>query len=1167
MAVRINRVIAWLTVAVGGLIALVLLGGMAVLQTPPARQWLAQQIKQAAGQALGAELTFDELGGSILGGLRVRNVALSKDGRPLVTAGELSLAYSLFALLGDELEISSVMGRDVWVDLPGVSGLGGGGSGGDSDFALKIKRIILNNAALRSGGMMGPVSEVSGIKLRGGLIVEGGKVSVDGFIDQSQWSLEDIAPKIGLSGQAELDGDKLVLAKLKLTGGEANVQGGVIVDWTSTVVIKGNIRARGLDRAGLPWPSHVPTQAGDADIEVDGPFNAMDIKIAWPALKADVKGHLGLVGEECTLEKVEFKAPWGALTGGMQCHLGKGLAGLKRAEVRFVQMCPPPFLNDILPKWAAGVQLSGQALLDRKDGRLSLGLSLGNCCLASGVDLPGLQVSCRLDGEAVGLDSMDADLGWGQLSASGTFDADRADIELTLTTSDLVNLALAAKAAGLLENAGYHGQATLKARMAGPWRNPAIKAQIQCRELQTPNLIASFFEFKADIKDPAGRPTGAFLITAEDLISGDVDLASAQIKYTRLPDNSRLDFQMTGKSLTAGGTLQHETGAWLPENSTLSGLDIWNEDVGRWQQDGKARLSISSGGFAVSGLQMGQNGQKAWLDGKVDLAGPVDAQLRLQDIAVATFQSVTGGSVARGKLTGRASLSGKLDSPVAVISGVVDEIGGPHLPDCDFRFQGRYGEDQLELNGEVVAQGKPLLTFTAQLGLEISLRPPVVEPTDKGMTARLWADKLPLAALSGYLPWIYNPKGMLSVSVDCRGSWDAPNLSGQLSITDASFIIPQTGQGPRHININLELQDRTIHIRQFKLSAAIDDSPLELSGEIQLPRAQKGSYDLHLGGPDVKISLGELGWVRMAVDLALKGPLDQPELSGKIEPFKAFIRYHMLSAADMEEVVIMRPGQEPPPIGHNKSQWRPTGWLGSLAVDAAIDLNRGLRIDIKDGWFSLSGAMTIKKQAGEWISYGGKIKLVNGLILIYGRRVQLVRGVLDFGYKQNIDPDMDLEAKLKMGSIEVFALISGTTSNPTINLSSQPPMNQADLLSTIVFGHPASELSGDQQNYLSAQAIALLGSQGSRALRRIIGPEFSPDVITVHDSAQYGASLEAGKYINDDLYLRYRKNLGSEGGQNVGLEYQFSRHWSVESQVGDTRDTGMDIFYSLEWGK
>ena len=36
------------------------------------------------------------------------------------------------------------------------------------------------------------------------------------------------------------------------------------------------------------------------------------------------------------------------------------------------------------------------------------------------------------------------------------------------------------------------------------------------------------------------------------------------------------------------------------------------------------------------------------------------------------------------------------------------------------------------------------------------------------------------------------------------------------------------------------------------------------------------------------------------------------------------------------------------------------------------------------------------------------------------------------------------------------------------------------------------------------------------------------------------------------------------GGQNVGLEYRFNPHLSVESQIGTTRDSGIDAVFTWD---
>ena len=116
-----------------------------------------------------------------------------------------------------------------------------------------------------------------------------------------------------------------------------------------------------------------------------------------------------------------------------------------------------------------------------------------------------------------------------------------------------------------------------------------------------------------------------------------------------------------------------------------------------------------------------------------------------------------------------------------------------------------------------------------------------------------------------------------------------------------------------------------------------------------------------------------------------------------------------------------------------------------------------------------------------------------------------------------------------------------------------------------MFGKPAQSLDQGESDQLNAQALALLGQRGVRVIGQLLSPELAPDVVTVHEEAQYGSSLEAGKYLSQDLYLRYRHNLSSEGGQNVGLEYRLTDWLSLESQIGDARDTGVDMVYNFDF--
>jgi translocation and assembly module TamB len=147
----------------------------------------------------------------------------------------------------------------------------------------------------------------------------------------------------------------------------------------------------------------------------------------------------------------------------------------------------------------------------------------------------------------------------------------------------------------------------------------------------------------------------------------------------------------------------------------------------------------------------------------------------------------------------------------------------------------------------------------------------------------------------------------------------------------------------------------------------------------------------------------------------------------------------------------------------------------------------------------------------------------------------------------------------------VVASVSGTAYEPQIDLGAEPPMSQADILSTIIFGRPTSALNAGETRQLSAQALALMGQGGRREIERLLGPTLAPDVVTVHNEMQTGSSLEAGKYLSPDLYLRYRQNMDREGGQTVGLELKLKPYLSLDSQLSTTRDNGVDVIFSFDF--
>ncbi len=304
------------------------------------------------------------------------------------------------------------------------------------------------------------------------------------------------------------------------------------------------------------------------------------------------------------------------------------------------------------------------------------------------------------------------------------------------------------------------------------------------------------------------------------------------------------------------------------------------------------------------------------------------------------------------------------------------------------------------------------------------------------------------------------------------------------------------------------------------------------------------------------------------MDLALAGDFDHPHLTGELRPKSLRLNLNSAPPADLDEVVMLKPGQEPPPFRGRGGlkPIRPGGLAGRASLAVALNLREGLKVSVDEGWLDLRGEAWARKLPGGPLTYHGQVLANGGVIILRGRRFVVQAGTLDFADKEIPDADISAEATYQSGGTIVFVATGGTLDSPQFQLSSQPPMSQADILSTIIFGRPAGSLSGSEKVRFQAEALALLGQRAAEDMQRIVGRTLAPDIVTVYQQAEGGSSLEAGKYLRPDLYLRYRQNLGESSGRNVGLEYRLRPWLSLESQVGDTRDTGVDVIFNLDFG-
>ncbi len=881
---------------------------------------------------------------------------------------------------------------------------------------------------------------------------------------------------------------------------------------------------------------------------------------------------LRLVREDghCLIETLELTGDQGRLQArGELIAPETGAGGVAfwraRGQVAFQDLAPPPDLLAELPEPLRQARLNGvlrgQGDLDAA-GDAALDLELDRSPLGAELELGGLRASGGRQAGKWLLNTLELTASGMELKTQGRADAQGADLAWELAVADLARLRPVVGLWWEQVPPDLAGGLQARGRLRGPWSGPALDVQAQGRDLDLGRGVLRRAEVVLSAPDVVSHRQGRAEVRLEGLEAGDLpwDQVRAELIADGRQANLRLNARGPRLDLTLNATCP--TPLQTPLRCDLSGLSLTPAGGATWRQQGQSAMVVGARHLDLDRLVLSQGRQKLELAGQVTPGGTVRAALKLQDGEPAAWLPERGLPETT-RLELGAELTGTLVEPVLRLEGVLHGLAWRRVGEGLVRFNGRLGGGELSLAGRITWAQQPVLDLDATLGLAASLNPPNLALTGDGLNARLTGKDLPLHLLAPTMRGVRVLGGRLDLDLKAQGDPTDPRLEGVVALNGGHMVITPTGQRINDINLAFAARGREIVLTRGEADSG---GHLSLRGRMVLPWKDAGLVELKAQGKDLLVGLGALGQVVTDLDLDLDGTPAAPKARALLHPSQAVIHPKVAPPAALGDVVILRPGQAPPPLDtevHKAPRIHFPEPFHNLTLDALVDLGPGIRVVVDEGWVSLLGKVRVTKAPGGPLVFWDRYTTDNGVIMVESRRFVVTGGSFTFEGRDRPDPALNVDVQYRGGGSQIFITLQGTAFEPQLQLSSEPPMSQADILSVIIFGRPAAGLNAGETRQLSAQALALVGQGSRREIEKILGPALSPDVFTVHSEVSTGSALEAGKYLSSDLYLRYRQNLSGEGGQNVGLEYRINDWLSLESQVGTTRDSGVDAI--LNW--
>jgi translocation and assembly module TamB len=194
----------------------------------------------------------------------------------------------------------------------------------------------------------------------------------------------------------------------------------------------------------------------------------------------------------------------------------------------------------------------------------------------------------------------------------------------------------------------------------------------------------------------------------------------------------------------------------------------------------------------------------------------------------------------------------------------------------------------------------------------------------------------------------------------------------------------------------------------------------------------------------------------------------------------------------------------------------------------------------------------------------GRITATRGTLNFRNNPYEITRGLIYLPARLGADPVLNIEAQAVIRGYRVTTLLEGPLSHPQTNVSSEPALPQADVVSLILTGTLSSTDTSTSvlaQSGLGTAASlltdALINAPVSKATNKLFGLsrlEISPVIGGTGSTPT--ARLTAARRISKDLVITYSTNIASDPNQVIAVEYRLSNRLSfvAEYEQGSTRN-------------
>lgn len=413
-------------------------------------------------------------------------------------------------------------------------------------------------------------------------------------------------------------------------------------------------------------------------------------------------------------------------------------------------------------------------------------------------------------------------------------------------------------------------------------------------------------------------------------------------------------------------------------------------------------------------------------------------------------------------------------------------------------------------------QGSPLSFTMAGAWSDIPSLAGLIRKPPEGLPGTLAFDgKLDMPEvgwLAAYAGGLRRLAGHATATMSIRGPAARPQFTGSANLTRGSIRLADANL-PTIEQLELTAVFDPDVVTLQKLTGVFGGAPFQADGSVAVSGTDAPVVDCRLQGKNLLFYRDESMKIRADADLTAKGPWRGLKLAGKVVVVDG--RY----AKNIDFLTMFRGSAKPKnDLGMQ---------LFSLTEPPWRDMVLDVRITSETPFVLANNMARGAVRPNLHLSGTGEIPVLTGRIYVDPTRVSvpagkisIESGVVTFPENDPDRPTFDLTGQSRLAGYDITLIFQGTSEEPVVTLSSDPPLAEEELLLLVLTGKPPQSAQDKTTSAMANMNMAVYLGKG--LLSKWFG----------------GESAESEESVLDRFQLDFGRQLSKNGDETVEAQFR-----------------------------